>query len=156
MRGWISSLHSLVKLRLRWSRLRDDPLEALAMLTNLVELRLVEAYDGQTLCCKSGGFQRLKVLRLDKLEGLRLLRLEEGAMPKLEELIVMRCNLLERVPSGIEHHTNLKSLYFFDMPTDFFMTLKLDREGGDYWKIAHIPEVYMGSAKDGRVSGRFL
>ncbi|KAK9283264.1 hypothetical protein L1049_011500 [Liquidambar formosana] len=74
MPGWISSLHSLVKLRLRWSRLRDDPLEALGMLTNLVELRLVEAYDGQTLCCKSGGFQRLKVLRLDKLEGLRLLR----------------------------------------------------------------------------------
>ncbi|KAK9265587.1 hypothetical protein L1049_001694 [Liquidambar formosana] len=156
MPGWISSLHSLVKLRLRWSRLRDDPLEALGILTNLVELRLVEAYDGQTLCCKSGGFQRLKVLRLDKLEGLRLLRLEEGAVPKLEELIVMRCNLLERVPSGIEHHTNLKSLYFFDMPNDFFMTLKLDREGGDYWKIAHIPEVYMGSAKDGRVSGRFL
>ncbi|KAL2514239.1 putative disease resistance protein [Forsythia ovata] len=65
-----------------------------------------------------------------------------GSMPHLEKLIVQRCNFLEVVPEGIECLANMKVLEFFDMPIEFILPLSLGNLGTEYWKIAHIPEVY--------------
>ncbi|KAJ6943089.1 disease resistance protein RPM1-like [Populus alba x Populus x berolinensis] len=130
---WLHSLDSLVVLVLKWSRLN---------LPNLVHLELVQVYNGELLCFQAKGFQRLKFLGLNKLERLRMITVEQGAMPCLEKLIVQSCKSLRRLPSGIEHLSTLKVLEFFDMPKELAMTLHPNGEDGDYLKVAHVPDVY--------------
>ncbi|KAM5573623.1 disease resistance protein RPM1-like [Rosa sericea] len=138
---WISSLQNLVRLFLKWSRLKEDPLVHLQGLPNLVHLELLQVYDGESLHFEAGGFPSLKLLGIDKLDELQSVTIEEGAMPCLEKLIIQRCKLLKKVPSGIEHLTNLKLLEFFDMPDELIMPLHPDG-GEDHWKVAHVPAVY--------------
>ncbi|XP_059658822.1 disease resistance protein RPM1-like [Cornus florida] len=92
---WITSLHNLVRLRLRYSKLRDDPLQSLQDLPNLLEIVLFKAYRGEEMCIKSTGFQKLKILELYSLEGLRWVRMEKGSLPHLEKLTIWNCELLE-------------------------------------------------------------
>ncbi|KAL2491535.1 Disease resistance protein RPM1 [Abeliophyllum distichum] len=139
---WIRSLPSLVKVYFRWSQLSDDPLEYLQDLPNLVHIEFLASYVGKTLCFKAGKFPKLKLLGLDKLETLSQVIIEEGAMPHLEKLIIQRCNSLKGVPEGIKRLADLKVLEFFDMPDQFIVPLSPEKLGEDYWKIAHIPEVY--------------
>ncbi|XP_075642517.1 disease resistance protein RPM1-like [Castanea sativa] len=146
---WMSSLHCLAKISLKWSQLRDDPLEYLQNLPNLVHLEFLQVYEGETLHFNAGGFQRLKVLSLDKLDGLKMVIVEKGAMSFLEKLILQRCKLLHSLPSGIEHLSKLKSLEFYDMPNELIMTLRPDIDGGDYWKVEHVPEINSTYWKDG-------
>ncbi|XP_059658818.1 disease resistance protein RPM1-like [Cornus florida] len=103
---WITSFHNLVKLWLRYSKLRDDPLQSLQDLPNLIEIGLVDAYQGEELCTKATGFQKLKTLELQRLERLRWLRMEKGSLPHLEKLIIWNCELLGEVPTGFQHLTN--------------------------------------------------
>ncbi|CAK9153029.1 unnamed protein product [Ilex paraguariensis] len=87
--AWISSLHSLVKVRLSSSRLRDDLLTYLQDLPNLQHLELHDnACKEVELCFKAGGFKSLQFLWLEALEKLRWVKFEQGAMPHLENLIV--------------------------------------------------------------------
>ncbi|XP_052311532.1 disease resistance protein RPM1-like isoform X2 [Populus trichocarpa] len=139
---WISSLDSLVKLVLKWSKLSEDPLLSLQYLPNLVHLEFVQVYNGEILCFQAKGFQRLKFLGLNKLDRLRIIIVERGAMPSLEKMIVQSCKSLRRVPSGIEHLSTLKVLEFFNMPKELVMTLHPNGEDGDYLKVAHVPDVY--------------
>ncbi|XP_022736630.1 disease resistance protein RPM1-like [Durio zibethinus] len=139
---WIPSLESLAVVYLKWSRLPDDALESLQNLPNLIHLELLQATEGNTLRFKAGGFEKLKHLGIDKFEGLKCIEVEKGAMPSLEKLSIQRCKLLERVPLGIEYLDKLKVLEFFDMPEELIMTLRPDAQGGDYSKVANIPEVY--------------
>ncbi|XP_030474436.1 disease resistance protein RPM1-like [Syzygium oleosum] len=147
--NWLATLHSLVKLHLRWSRLKDDPLVALQSLPNLVHLELLQVYEGEALCFKAKGFRKLRILGLDNFDELRSVELEEGAMPCLEKLIIQRCKLLEKLPSGIEYLTKLKVLEFFDMPDELVKKFVRDEQDKDYQKVAHIPEVYYGYWRDG-------
>ncbi|KAA8534449.1 hypothetical protein F0562_031966 [Nyssa sinensis] len=114
---WITSLHNLLRLSLRWSQLRDDPLQSLQHLPNLVYLTLLQAYNAEAMCFEAGGFPKLKFLYLVRLKELRCVRMEKGVMPNLEKLYIRNCKLLEGVPSGIEHLTNLKLFELGDMPT---------------------------------------
>ncbi|XP_030548987.1 disease resistance protein RPM1-like [Rhodamnia argentea] len=43
---WVSSLQSLIKVGLKWSRLRINPLQTLQDLPNLMELNMVDAFKG--------------------------------------------------------------------------------------------------------------
>lgn len=147
--NWISSLHSLAKVSLKWSQLRVDPLESLQGLPNLVHLDFLQVYEGEILLFKAEGFQRLKVLGLDKLDSLKTVAVEMGAMPLLEKLILQRCKSLQRLPSGIEHLSKLKLLEFFDMPDELIMSISPEIEGGDYWKVAHVPEINSTYWRDG-------
>ncbi|XP_061343086.1 disease resistance protein RPM1-like [Gastrolobium bilobum] len=140
--SWIQSLHSLSRLFLKWSCLKHDPLVSLQDLPNLAHLELLQAYDGDTLHFRCGKFKKLKVLGLDKFDGLKQVTVGKGAMPCLEKMIIQRCELLEKVPSGIEHLTKLKVLEFFDMPDELMKTICPHGPGEDYWKVSHIPEVY--------------
>ncbi|CAL5392905.1 unnamed protein product [Camellia sinensis] len=154
---WIPSLHSLVRVILRWSKLRDvDPLESLQGLPNLVELRLFQTYEGAELCFKAGGFQRLVRLYLRRFKGLRWVKVEAGSMPYLEQLFIRQCGLVEELPSGIEHLTSLKSLQLVDMSDGLISSLNRDLEGGNYWKIANIPAVWIGDTKRGYFEGNYL
>ena len=142
---WIRSLHSLVKLHLCWSKLRDaDSLQSLQDLPNLVKLYLKEAYEGEGLCFKAGGFQSLKVLRIIKLKGLRWVKVEEGAMTRLEELTIANCELMEELPTGVEHLSNLKYLELYDMS-------ELNRD-----LLAHTTKVWIGYSEDGLWKGNYL
>ncbi|XP_059658813.1 disease resistance protein RPM1-like [Cornus florida] len=116
-------------------KLRDDPLQSLQDLPILIEIVLFKAYRGEEMCIKSTGFQKLKILELYSLEGLRWVRMEKGSLPHLEKLTIGNCELVEEVPTGIENLTNLKSLELLNM------TLDPHKQGGDYWKIAHIPNI---------------
>ncbi|OWM64994.1 disease resistance protein RPM1-like [Punica granatum] len=145
---WICSLHSLMKLHLRWSRLKEDPLVSLQSLPNLVHLELLQVYNGKTLYFKAKGFKKLRILGLDDFEELRCVEVEEGAMPCLEKLIIQRCKLLEKIPSGIEYLMNLKVLEFFDMPDELVKVMR-DKHNKDYKKVAHIPQVFYGYWRDG-------
>ncbi|KAI7983810.1 Disease resistance protein RPM1 [Camellia lanceoleosa] len=152
---WIPSLHSLVRVTLAWSNLRDvDPLESLQGLPNLVELELLQTHVGEELCFKAGGFQRLVRLYLVGFKGLRWVKVEAGSMPHLEELLIRKCELVEELPSDIEHLTNLKSLYLIDMSDGLISNL--NREGGNNWKIAHIPKVCIGDTKLGYWKENYL
>ncbi|KAF5464972.1 hypothetical protein F2P56_015007, partial [Juglans regia] len=84
---WIPSLHGLVRLYLKWSRLKEDPLVHLQKLPNLVHLELLQVYEGDTLYFRKGGFNKLKVLGLDQFNELRCVQVEVGAMPCVEKLI---------------------------------------------------------------------
>ncbi|KAL5794594.1 hypothetical protein ACOSP7_003188 [Xanthoceras sorbifolium] len=147
--NWISNLHSLVKVYLKWSRLREDPLILLQSLPNLVHLELLQVYEGETLCFRAGGFKKLKHLGLDKFDELRCIQIQVGALPSVEKLSIQRCKLLEKVPLGIEHLSKLKLLEFFDMPHEFLKTLRRDEQGEDYWRVKHIPQVYYTYWRDG-------
>ncbi|XP_061962913.1 disease resistance protein RPM1-like [Populus nigra] len=123
---WIPSLDSLVKLVLKWSRLREDPLLFLQNLPNLVHLEFIQVYSGEALHFSNEGFEKLKVLGLNKLERLKSITVQKGALPSLQKLVVQGCKLLQKVPSGIKHLAKLKTLDFFDMPYDFVKRLRPD------------------------------
>ncbi|XP_028070544.1 disease resistance protein RPM1-like [Camellia sinensis] len=145
---WISSLHSLVKVNLAGSKLRDvDPLESLQGLPNLISLGLLQTYEGEGLCFKAGGFQRLGHLYIGKFNELRWVIVEVGSMPHLESIIIEKCESVEELPSGIEHLTSLKSLYLVDMSDRLISSMIRDLKHENNWKIAHIPEVWIGDTK---------
>ncbi|GMP52552.1 hypothetical protein CsSME_00018321 [Camellia sinensis var. sinensis] len=77
-------------------------------------------------------------------------------MPHLEELFICECKLVEELPYGIEHLTSLKSLYFVDMSYGLSLSLDINLEGGNYWKIAHILEVWIGDTISGSMQGTYL
>ncbi|KAL7188094.1 hypothetical protein ACSBR1_038031 [Camellia fascicularis] len=129
---WIPSVYGFATLHLRWSKLRDDPLQFLQELPNLVELVLDQAYEGKGLCFKATGFQTLNLLSLYKLKELRWVRVEEGVMPHLQTLVITNSELVDEVPFGIKHLTNLQMFRLFDMSKELIMKLDREVQGGDY------------------------
>ncbi|THF96263.1 disease resistance protein RPM1-like [Camellia sinensis] len=154
---WIPSLHNLLKVFLRWSKFRDvDPLESLQGLPNLVVLLFLQAHEGEELCFKAGGFQKLVRLYLRGLKGLRWVKMEAGSIPHLEELVIRQYEFVEELPSGIEHLTSLKSFELVDMSDGLISSLNRDLECGNNWKIAHISKVWIGDTKLGYWTGNYL
>ncbi|GLT80612.1 hypothetical protein SLA2020_520430 [Shorea laevis] len=152
---WIPSHQSLVRVNLKWSRFKYDPLESLQHLPNLLHLELLQVCQEDTLSFKAGGFKKLKILGIDKSDELRYIRVEEGAMPCIERISIVQCKSLEKVPLGVEHLSMLKLLEFFDMPEELTKTPHPGVQGGDYWKVAGIPEVYYTHCRNGkRKAGR--
>ncbi|GMY32034.1 disease resistance protein RPM1-like [Fagus crenata] len=137
---WIPKLKSIVRIVLAYSSLMDDPLKVLQALPNLMDLRLYNGYEGEQVHIKGGGFQKLKVLFLRNLRGLKRLIIDEGCLPLLEKLEIFSCPLLEEVPSDIHHLKSLKHLQFVEMPRELVLSLQPD-EGPDFWKVNHIPSV---------------
>ncbi|CAL5359418.1 unnamed protein product [Camellia sinensis] len=138
------------------TKLRDDLLQSLQYLPNLIRLTMgQDAYEGEGLCFKASGFQRLTSLSLGRLEGLRRLTVEKGTMPRLEELFIYSCNLVE-LPFGIEHLSNLNNLTLSDMPDTLIAKLNPEKQSEDYWKIAHIRLLWIGDSKDGHWRGDYL
>ncbi|KAF7149898.1 hypothetical protein RHSIM_Rhsim02G0078700 [Rhododendron simsii] len=139
--NWISRLDNLVSLNLSGSGLTGDhAIKALQALPNLIELCFCNAYDGEQLYFNVGGFPKLKLLYLEDLEGLNSIIIEEGGLPVLKDLKIVRCPQLKEVPSGILSLRDLESLVFRLMPTEFLDRMQ-PRKGQDYWIIENIPTV---------------
>ncbi|GFZ16605.1 hypothetical protein Acr_25g0010140 [Actinidia rufa] len=154
---WIPSAFNLIRVSLWLSKLRDsDPLRSLQDLPNLANLEIFKAYVGEELCFKAGTFQNLETLALATLEELIWVRVEASSMPRLKNLFLVKCKLMEEVPSGIEHLTNLEKLDLSGMPDSLISRLNRDLQGGDYWKVSHIPEVCIGIWKDDDWERSFL
>ncbi|KAL5570105.1 hypothetical protein UlMin_026680 [Ulmus minor] len=127
-------------LEMSFSRLGEDPLTHLKALPNLVYLNFYETYDGELLHFEKDGFPRLKELRLRKLDGLKAIKIDKGALPLLEKLVVGPSTSLEEVPLGINHLRNLQYLEIVDVPTELVLSVQPEF-GADYWKVKHIPFV---------------
>ncbi|KAB2613237.1 disease resistance protein RPM1-like [Pyrus ussuriensis x Pyrus communis] len=147
---WIPSMDSLVKLHLKWSRLKDNPLVFLQYLPILVHLELSQVSEGDTLCFGAGGFKKLKHLGIGEFDELRCIEVQVGVMSSIEKLSIRHCKSLEKVPSGIEHLNKLKVLELFNMPEKLVKTLTPHEQGNDYWKLAHVLEVYFTNLRESR------
>ncbi|KAJ4972277.1 hypothetical protein NE237_005376 [Protea cynaroides] len=148
---WIPSLYNLERVVFGWSRFTTDPLEALQALPRLQTLHLLDAYDGEELRVQAGGFRRLLAFSIFKFKKLRLVRVEEGAMPLVQRIVIDECAMLERVPIGIEGLNNLKKLIVLRMPPEFAEMLHQD-----YQRVSHIPTVQFGWWKGGKYEFQYL
>ncbi|XP_059656660.1 disease resistance protein RPM1-like [Cornus florida] len=138
---WITRLHDLVRIRLKWSKLThyNNPIDILQDLPNLLELQLLDACSGNQLDFTARKFQTLKILELEQLEPLRKVRMEETTLPYLQKLIIRQCNNLQQVPEGIRNLTRLKELHLYDMPYRFVAQIK---NGGTLRHLVrHIPNI---------------
>ncbi|CAL5416978.1 unnamed protein product [Camellia sinensis] len=140
---WIPKLQNLITLRLWGSGLtKNDPLKPLQILPSLVRLVLWDAYDEEQLYFEVGRFQKLERLTLVGLKGLNSVKIEEGALPLLENLTIEPSPHLKEVPSGIHHLRNLKTLQFVSMPEELIDRMEpKPNQGKDYWIVEHIPYV---------------
>ncbi|XP_027180823.1 disease resistance protein RPM1-like [Coffea eugenioides] len=151
MPQWVARLHGLVRIDLYWSRLRgeEDPLESLHRLPNLGEINFCGSYQGEGLCFKAGGFLNLKWMHLKRMEGLRWMTVEEGALPRLQNLFLDLLPLLEELPLGIQHLSQLQQLYLSEMSSEMIEKVENQKEESeDYTRIAHIPEIVIGCYTD--------
>ncbi|GMN21089.1 hypothetical protein TIFTF001_040022 [Ficus carica] len=142
---WLPKLSSLVFLQLRWSKLELDPLESLQALPNLQILQFDKVYVGEELCVKAGGFQMLKELGFWSLEKLRKVTVEQGAMPRLQELCFEDCKSLEEVPSGVEFLSHLKEIEFINMGDELLTRLHSSSPNSDLSRVKHVPTVLTAS-----------
>ncbi|CDP19587.1 unnamed protein product [Coffea canephora] len=154
MPQWVARLHGLLRIDLDWSRLRgeEDPLESLQYLPNLGEINFCGSYQGEGLCFKAAGFLNLKWLHLKRMEGLRWMRVEEGALPRLQTLSLRQLPLLEELPMGIQHLSHLRWLILYETSSQLREKLleNYKEESEEYRRIAHIPEILIGYYADDR------
>ena len=143
-------LQNLQGLDLRFSRLTNDPLKCIKDLPNLEYLNMYQTYDGDELHFEEGGFKKLKKLRLGKLEVLKVVKIERGALPLLDMLAFGPSPLIKDMPSDIQRLTNLKSLEILDMPREFVVGLQPNK-GPHYWKIQHVPSVTFSYKSKGQL-----
>lgn len=116
---WISRLQSLRSLVLQHTRLVDEPIRCIKDLTSLESLSVMHnAYDGEQLRFEEGVLEKLKSLNISGLKGLKTLKIEKGALPLVEVLLVVECPLLKKVET-IEHLTNTKQL-LVEIPQPIF------------------------------------
>ncbi|KAL7188095.1 hypothetical protein ACSBR1_038032 [Camellia fascicularis] len=90
------------------------------------------------------------------LKGLRWVRVDEGAMPHLENLVIRNSELIEEVPLGIEHLTHLQTFELSDMSEKLISKLNREVQDGDYWKIVHIPQVRIWYSEPDQSEVKFL
>nr|GMC80624.1 disease resistance protein RPM1-like [Ipomoea batatas] len=127
-------------------RLFEDPLPFFQDLPMLAYLDLLKSYQGEGLCFKAKKFSKLKYLRIIDFEALKWIIIEEGALHHLEKFCLDKCKLLEQVPLGIQHLSNLKAISIHDMADKLMASLK--QNGENYAKISHIPEITISQIID--------
>lgn len=136
--NWFSFLTNLAYLYLFWSQLQEETLSSLQALPKLVLLQLAKAYDGKELCFHAGRFPVLRKLRLCDMAHLKSLMIEDGALPCIQKLSLIRCGELKLVPGGIEYLGGLQELYLEEMPEEFIEKLREDK-CKDHLRVKHIP-----------------
>ena len=137
---WLGLLKNLTHLHLGLSQLEQDLTSSLNPLSNLVFLQLNKAYDGEVMDFRIGWFPRLKKLNLLELRRLDRVRIEEGALPSIQKLYLIRCSALKVLPQGIEYLTGLQKLHLEEMPEDFVQRLKSDMSENQS-RVQHIPTI---------------
>ncbi|KAL3497928.1 hypothetical protein ACH5RR_040660 [Cinchona calisaya] len=152
---WLSSLQGLTIINLFGSGLREDPLESLQDLPNLVKIILNKAYEGEQLCFKVGGFQNLKQLDLTRLQQLKWVRVEKDALPCLQCLFMADCKQVNELPWGIQNLNKLQFLGFYNIGNELVTKLK-DKGSEEYQKVVKIPKIVIANWIDGKWDEHFL
>jgi len=115
-------------------------LSCVQALPNLVTLSLNHAYDGEHLHFEEGGFRKLKRLTLKQLKELKIVEIDKGSLPNLEQLEIGPCPQMKELPSGIQHLGRLKIIDFYEMQGEF--VLRMQPNGGeDYWKVKKVTTI---------------
>jgi disease resistance protein RPM1 len=140
--NWIPNLKYLVKLRLGLSNFGDDPLDSLKSLQNLLRLNLWDdAFAGESLHFKVGGFLKLKEIDLTRLNKLSSMFIDEKALPCLEHFRFKNNPQLKVLPQDLENLKNLQFLGFAEMPDELVDSIDPEKDGSRHWVINHIPLV---------------
>ncbi|KAL3509354.1 hypothetical protein ACH5RR_028755 [Cinchona calisaya] len=136
---WFSSLDCLHTLFLFKTFPGEDPFPVLEKPQNLAILTLASsAFTSKDIKCTSGGFPKLKLLRvLNNYNWARWMPIEEGTMPVLQYLLIANCPRLTRLPDGFHHLTALQDLTLACTSAYFSDRLHED----DRWKVSHIRDV---------------
>jgi disease resistance protein RPM1 len=139
---WIPKLECLVKVRLSFSMLKDDPLQSLKNLPNLLKLCLwYNCYDGEIFHFQNRGFLKLRTLNLGFFNRVNSIIIDNGTLLSLEHLTLENIPRLKKLPSGIKPMHKLKDICFTDMPAEFVESIDQDK-GKDYSIIKHVPLVF--------------
>ncbi|CBI37305.3 unnamed protein product, partial [Vitis vinifera] len=135
----VKGLRQLRKLGI--TKLTRENGQPLSQLPNLLELELLQTHAVEQLCFEAIGFQKLKVLRICDLIELKKVKIENGALPQVEELEIGPSPQLEEVPHGIYYLRKLKTLAFRDMQEEFELSM-IPYRGRNYDIVEHIPNVF--------------
>lgn len=122
-----NSLHKLRGLNLYRSELKEDPLGSFTLMSNLVTLRLIRAYDGELLTFCRGHFPKLRYLALVDMERLIRIEIECGTMINLYYLELTGLQSLQCMSKGTS--------FLRDMPEVLVEELR----GGESRLIQHVP-----------------
>ncbi|CAJ2638720.1 unnamed protein product [Trifolium pratense] len=127
-------------LRLGLSNFEHDPLDSLKNLPNLLRLNLWdEAFSGDSLHFKAGGFPKLKEIDLTRLNNLSSISIDNEALLRLEHFRFNNNPRLTVLPPDLQNLKNLQFLGFAEMPAELVDSIK---EGGSCQGIInHIPLV---------------
>ncbi|QCE08216.1 disease resistance protein RPM1 [Vigna unguiculata] len=111
---------NLLKLTLHNSHLQKESIAKLERLPKLKMLVLGErAYNWPELTFNSEGFSQLLILRLVLLKELEDWTVEQSSIPRLEYMVIDRCEKLKTIPEGLKAITSLKKLRIIGMPVEF-------------------------------------
>ncbi|KAM0019567.1 putative virus X resistance protein-like, coiled-coil [Helianthus debilis subsp. tardiflorus] len=137
--SWYQIPPGLKVLTLSVSKLGEDPMPTLSQLPNLMVLRLLAAsYVGDEMHCPENGFPSLRVLRLWKLEELKILTVHEGTMQKLHTMEIKCCRKLKEFPLTLLHIQNFDNLILTNMPKPFVSAIRKKKK--KHTKIVEIEE----------------
>ena len=139
---WISKLPNLVRVGINRCNLVNDPIQVCQALPCLQELCLFLTSDDEQLCFGATGFQKLKRLHLYDSIGLKRVKIEEGTLPLLEELMIGPCPQLEEMPPGIRHLSKLTTLILADLQEELKLSVIPD-QGRNFEIVKHIPNVFL-------------
>ncbi|GAU23769.1 hypothetical protein TSUD_128740 [Trifolium subterraneum] len=138
---WIPKHQNLFQLRLYASKLTEDPMKLLKSMPNLLSITLgVDAYVGETLHFQNEWFKNLKELYLLGLHDLKSILIDQGALPSLEKLSLLRGHRLRRFPIGIQHLKKLEDLSIASTSEEFTANFLLNG-GKDHWIFKQVPSV---------------
>lgn len=129
---------NLKRLSMRLSGLVQDPVSSLSEMTNLVYLELTCAYDGESLVFCCGSFLKLRQLRLEKLENLSSIEINNGSMANLTDLEFHDLGELEHLPEGLTYLPKLQHLVADKMPELFTRKLEEEHRNGFLQHIGSI------------------
>ncbi|XP_028124056.1 probable disease resistance protein At1g58602 [Camellia sinensis] len=96
---------NLTMLTLKYTYLKEDPMDTLKKLPKLKILKLCcKSYNGGEMVCSGepGNFPELEVLRIEDMRNLWQFIVEEGGMPKLKDFSFIDCNPKTRIPNRIK------------------------------------------------------
>ena len=98
---------------------------------------------GTKLICSANGFLQLDSLVIDSIFELEEWEIEEGAMPHLRSLSLVRLSKLRMFPEGLGYITSLQELKLYTMKRSLVERIEVidGREGGDFSKVSHIPSI---------------
>jgi disease resistance protein RPM1 len=126
------ALHTIY---LFWSQLAESPVQRLSKLSNLTEICLTKAYDGQELNFHPEWFPNVKIITFRNLTHVNQICIQEGALVRLESLSIRGLVEMRDLPTGLEYLNFLKEAWFIGMHDDFKRNLQKG-------KLEHIPIVY--------------